>query len=264
MKTKRKNLGPVVKAITVALAVLVPVASSLQPLAIVGQAQNLLRNEPFFDFSDDFYRKNGIEPTAIIARVGTPGVREADWAFDPSVTDPNRTSVRIRQITGGWDKDGNLIYYVVPGFITESTFTSDEAGQQARAFAEDFRAFLFPKTTRNPDGSIANVELSVALPNRRQDNIFETKDRYSCENVLGLWLVAMVIYTQKGYLAWVTPSDPNNRLLRDIARLNGTDLDGTPLLQRLAEIDELLSRGLIEIRTNPLPGGAPPFPRWVI
>jgi hypothetical protein len=104
----------------------------------------------------------------------------------------------------------------------------------------------------------------VALPNRRQDNIFETKERYSCENVLGLWLVSMVIYTQKGFNAFKNPSDRNHKVLRDIAHRNGVDLDGTPLLQRLAEINELQARGLVELRSNPLPGGAPPFPRWVI
>jgi hypothetical protein len=262
MKIKLRK--PVIKAIAVALAMLITVASIPQLMFSIGQAQNLLRNEPFFDFSDEFYRKNGIEPSAILAHVGTPGVRDTDWAFDTSGTDPNRKPVRIRQITGGWDKDGNLIYYVVPGFVTESTFTPDEAGEMAKAMAENFRAFLFPKTTRNPDGSIASVQLSVALPNRRQDNIFETKDRYTCENVLGLWLVAFVIYTQKGYRAWVNRHDLNHARLRAIARSNGTDLDGTPLLQRLAEIEELQSRGLIELRSNPPPGAGPPFPRWVI
>ena len=270
MNTKLKKLKPIIKVTFVVVAAMVLVGSSLQPVVSVGQAQNLLRNEPFFDFNDAFYRKNGIEPNNIIARVGTPGVRLPDWADDTSGTDPNRRPVRIRQITGGWDKDGNLIYYVVPGFITENTFSRDAFGnltpdgQKARNFAENFRAFLFPKTTRNPDGSIASVDLSVALPNRRQDNIFETKDRYFCENVLGLWLIAFTIYTQAGYNAWVHPNDPNHATLQAIANSNGTDRDGTPILQRLSEIETLQSMGLVELRNNPVPGGGPPRPRWVI
>ena len=271
MNVKRVFFRLGIKLSIVALGALLLVPSSLPPLAVT-EAQNLLRNEPPFDFSDAFYRRNGIEPSGILARVGTAGVRIPDWAPDPSVTDPNKRPVRIRQITGGWDKDGNLIYYVVPGFVNENTFSRNPdgsltpQGQRARDFAEEFRAFLFPKTARNPDGSIASADLSVALPNRRQDNIFETKDRYFCENVLGLWIVTFVIYTQRGYLAWVNAGDPNHARLQAIANTNGTDRDGTPLLQRLAEMLSLEADGLVEFRSNAAvsSGGGPPRPRWVI
>ena len=271
MNSKRQKLRLGLRVVLVSIAALSLMSSTL-PMVSVGRAQNLLRNEPPFDFNDAFYRRNGIEPNNILARVGTPGVRLPDWADDPSVTDSNRRPVRIRQITGGWDKDGNLIYYVVPGFVNENTFSRDASGdltlegQQARETAEKFRAFLFPKTTRNPDGSIASVDLSVALPNRRQDNIFETIDRYFCENVLGLWLVTFVVYTQKGYNAWVHTDDHNHAMLQAIANANGTDRDGTPLLQRLAEILTLKDLGLVQLRSNAAvsSGGGPPRPRWVI
>src|SRR5262245_38409710 len=270
MKTKLRITKLVIKMTLVVIAAVVLAGSILQPLVFVGQAQNLLRNEPFFDFNDDFYRKNGIEPNKIIQRVGIPGVRLADWVQDSSGTDPNRRDIRVRQITGGWDMSGNLIYYVVPGFVSDNTFSRDASGnltpegQRARNFAESFRAFIFPKTTRNPDGSIASVDLSVALPNRRQDNLFETKDRYFCDNVLGLWLIAFTLYTQKGYNAAKNPNDPNHAMLQAIADANGTDRDGTPILQRLSEIESLQSLGLVELRNNPLPGAGPPRPRWVI
>ncbi|HMG34981.1 MAG TPA: hypothetical protein VKM94_13670 [Blastocatellia bacterium] len=271
MDKKRKSVSLGIKGGVVALVMLV-LGSNLFPIICVGQAQNLLRNEPPFDFSDATYQKNGIAPSNILARVGTPGVRLPDWAPDDSVSDQNKRGIRIRQITGGWDKDGNLIYYVVPGFLNENSFSRDSngdltvEGMQARNIAEKFRAFLFPKTTRNPDGSVAGVDLSVALPNRRQDNIFETVDRYFCENLLGLWLVTFVVYTQAGYNAWVHTTDPNHAILQAIANNNGTDRDGTPILQRLAEINSLQGLGLIELRSNPpvFTGGGPPRPRWVI
>jgi hypothetical protein len=270
MNTKLKKPRSVTKVPLVVLAATLLGGSLFRPLVFVGQAQNLLRNEPPFDFSDDFYRKNGIEPTHILARVGTPSVRLTDWATDNSGTDPNRTNIRIRQITGGWDNQGNLIYYAVPGFVNDNTFSRDSSGnltpegQRARNFAENFRAFIFPKTVRNPDGSIASVDLSVALPNRRQDNVFETKDRYFCDNVLGLWIIAFTLYTQAGFNAAMNPNDPNHAVLQAIADRDGTDRDGTPILQTVADIDNLVSLGLVEIRNNPLPGGNPPRPRWVI
>jgi hypothetical protein len=270
MNTKLKDLRAVNRVALAVVAATVLAGAILQPLVFVGQAQNLLRNEPPFDFNDDFYRKNGIEPTHILARVGTPGVRLTDWATDNSGTDPNRRNIRVRQITGGWDMSGNLIYYAVPGFVNENTFSRDSSGnltpegQRARNFAENFRAFIFPKTTRNPDGSIASVDLSVALPNRRQDNVFETKDRYFCDNVLGLWIIAFTLYTQAGFNAAINPNDPNHGVLQAIADRNGKDRDGTPILQTVADIENLVSLGLVELRNNPLPGGGPPRPRWVI
>src|SRR5262249_45297057 len=184
-------------------------------------------------------------PSHILARVGTPGVRLTDWAEDNSGTDSNRRNIRIKQITGGWDMSGNLIYYVVPGFVNDNTFSRDSSGnltpegQRARNFAENFRAFIFPKTTRNPDGSIASLDLSVALPNRRQDNVFETKDRYFCDDVLGLWLIAFTLYTQAGFNAARNPDDPSHATLQAIADRNGKDLDGNPILQKVADIQNL-------------------------
>jgi len=276
MKTIRNNLRLGIREGAIAIVALVLVAVTF-PVVFMGKAQdNLLRNEPPLDFSDDFYRKNGIDPDKIFQRVGTmkgemQGRPTDHWAVYPAVTDSSRTGIRINQITGGWDKNGNLIYYTVPGFIvSEDTFTDDprtpniNEGAVARALAEDFRAFLFPKQ-RRPDGSFNfNPDLSVALPNRRQDNIFETKDRYFCENLLGLWKAAFVIFTEKGYNAWVNPDDPNHRILQEIADRNSTNLDGTPILQRLEEINLLTGDDLklAELRFNPV--GLPPRPRWVI
>jgi hypothetical protein len=262
MKTIRNNLRLGIRAGAFALAALI-LAVITYPVVFKGNAQeNLLRNEPPFDFNDDFYRKNGIDPSKIFQRVGTSDpARNGHWVFDTPPTDRSKNNVRITQITGGWDQNGNLIYYTVPGFLTrEDVFFDDprtpdfNEAAEARKFLEGdpskgiepFRVFLFPKQ-RNADGSFNfNPSLSIGLPNRRQDNIFETKDRYFCENLLGLWQANLVVFTPAGINAWLNTGDPNHGLLQSIANSNGASLDG-----------------IVVLRQNPI-GGAPPFARWVI
>jgi hypothetical protein len=221
------------------------------------RADFLRYNPPPFDFSDEFYQLNGVDPDHIVTRVGNPDRDPATWLLDASNTDPTRRGVRVKETTGGFDKNGNLIYYSIMGMMTPATFTNGEAGVQARALAERFRAFIFPKTERNPDHSIRSVTLSPAPPNRRQDNLFDTKTGYLCENLLGLWVLSFAIYTQP---AFTTPE--GQQALAALAAHNGVDVDGTPVIKRLEEIDALTDQGFLELRSNPESGGD--GPRWVI
>ena len=265
MKTNRRLLRLGTRTGVVALTALV-LMMSIWPLYPKGRADNL-HNAPPFDFSDAYYLKNGVDFNHILGRPGNPDRPQAHWVLDPSNTDPNRRGVRIKETTGGWDGKGNLIYYSIMGGMVPATFTNDAAGVRARALAEDFRAFLFPKTTRNADGSVAFVRLDPAPPNRRQDNVFDTKNTYFCQNLLGLWLITMVVYTQDGYNAWTNNSNPAVRaVMQEIANRNGTDLDGTPILNTVADIEHLKDLGALELRFNK--EGGPPAgedgPRWVI
>lgn len=255
MKTNRTILKLCTRVCGMVLAVGLLAPFHVPLVSGQGPVGRLNANPAPFDFSDEFYLVNGIDFTKLPNRVGEPTRNPAHWAFDDSNTDPTRRGVRITQTTGGFDKDGNLIYYSVMADVPPAAFTDDPAGVRARAVAEKFRAFLFPKTERNPDGSIKKVVLSPALPNRRQDNIFETVDAYFCDNLLGLWLVTFVIYTQKAFTA------EGQAVLDQIAARNGRDLDGTPILKRLDEILRLRDQGLAELRSNPETGGE--GPRWV-
>lgn len=207
---------------------------------------------PPFDFSDDFYRANGVDPANIVSRVGTPARNPAHWVVDGSNTDPDFNDVRILETTGGWDASGNLLYYYVPGMMKPATFTDDEAGAEARALAEAYRAFLFPKT--NPDRSAI---LSPAPPNRRQDNVFDTRNGYSSNNPLGLWLLTFVVYTDAAF-----ETEEGQKELEKLAERNGVDLDGTPIINKASDIDRLAAKGIVELRFNPESGGD--GPRWVI
>lgn len=212
-------------------------------------------NPPPFDFSDDYYRANGIDSTKILSRVGNPDRNPAEWTVDNSNTDPDRRNIRDIETTGGFDNSGNLIYYSIMGMVTPSTFERDAAGnltpagQHALDLANHYRAFLFPKASA---GSI----LSPAPPNRRQDNVFDTRDGYFSNNPLGLWVLTFVVYTPKAF------TDEGRKVLDPIAATNGRDLDGTPILNSASLIDSLAAKGLVELRTRPL-DGSQGFP-WVV
>lgn len=248
-------------AMTTFLAVLLVIGSGFLHVRVEGSA-----TAPPFDFSDQFYLQNGIKPGAILSRVGTfdsngNPIRPGDWIFDNSNSDPSRRNVRLLQTTGGFDNSGSLIYYSIMGMVDPSTFTNDAAGVRAKQIANDFRAFIFPRTPRNADCSPGAVALSPAVSNRRQDNLFDTRDGYFSSDPLGLWILAFAVYTQKAYVQ----TSSGCQLVPEVAKIaaaNGTDLDGTPILKTADGIDGLVADGFVEIR-NRAQNGSQGFP-WVI
>ena len=85
-----------------------------------------------FDFNDDFYRDNGIDPTKLVARITPDHVS----ATEGTPKDPTRNNTRILQAFGGYDSVGTLLYYPLPPspFKVEA-FTKNEKGVRAHAVA---------------------------------------------------------------------------------------------------------------------------------
>lgn len=255
MSITRRILRPPIwlTAVLVAAVVLTGVAPTLPPSEAKSRAVNT--NPPPFDFSDAFYRQNGIDPAKIRERVGNPDRNPSHWTVDTSNTDPNRRPIRILETTGGWNDSANLIYYTVMGAIMDDAFERDALGNltargaRAKQIAENARAFLFPKASA---GSV----LDPAPPNRRQDNIFDTRGGYFSNNPLGLWVLTFVVYTPKAF------TEEGRKILDPIAARNGRDLDGTPIIKSASQVDDLASKGLVELRQRPRDGsqGVP----WVI
>ncbi|HMG36628.1 MAG TPA: hypothetical protein VKM94_22005 [Blastocatellia bacterium] len=252
MKTNKRLKLPVwLAVINLLMVVALPGMGSTSGRVASGRDPN----PPPFDFTDNFYHANGINAANIRERVGNPDRNPTHWVVDNSNTDPNRRNIRVLETTGGFNNSGNLIYYSIMGTAFPNTFDRDAngnltaAGQIAFNIANSFRAFLFPKASA---GSI----LSPAPPNRRQDNIFDTRNGYFSNNPLGLWILAFVVYTPRAF------TDEGRKVLDPIAAVNGRDLDGTPILTSASLIDNLAAQGLVEIRNRPL-DGSQGFP-WVI
>ena len=204
-------------------------------------------NNQAFQFSDDFYAANGINPNAIIDKLGCGDPRTA---CDESSPDADKYSnVRVRETTGGFKHSGSLLYYWVPGKVMPNTFSADQAGADARVLADDSQAYLFPRLAGNP--------LSPAFPNRRQDNIFDTTDGYFANNPLGLWTINFVSWDGPN----LTSSDCQDQM-EDMGSDNGLDLDGTPVIRTTGEIDTLVGLGCA-INRKRAKDGSQGFP-WVI
>lgn len=206
-----------------------------------------------FDFSDATYRAHGILPENIVLRVGTSS-RTGDFVVDNSNTDPNRANIRTIETTPGTTGSSGLTYANIFGVLNFTSFEHDASGtltargQASFDTAEHFRVFIFPKAS---NGSI----LDPFLPNKRQDNMFDTRNGYFSNDPLGMWLAVWVVYTPKAFTA------EGRKQLDPIAATNGRDLDGTPILTSPSQVDNLAADGLVELRTRPVNDGV--F-RWVI
>ncbi len=213
-----------------------------------------------------------------------------NWVADPTNTDPTKTSAaRILQTTGGFDRDANLIYYSIMGTINDDTFFTtgsdgmlDANGQRAFNLANQFRAFITPEQFVNNNGQMAFRPCgktkedpgtggspgglngatpcwvaSPAPPNRRQDNVFETVNTYFCQNLLGLWKLIFNLYTAQAYAPQGINGVPQfassnaQAVLQPLGNLNGLNLDGTPVIERLAEEDGLTALGYAQQFTMP-------------
>ncbi len=221
-------------------------------------------NPPPFDFNDTFYAQNGVNGPGLRERACNPDRPATHAVLDPPSPDPaTRNTCRILQTTGGFDASGNLIYYSIMAPVFPNDFTNNAAGQRALQIANDFRAFLFPKCVApGTPGSVlvragCAALKSPALANRRQDNVFDTRNGYFSNNPLGLWILAFVVYTDA---AFNTPEGQSE--LAKIAATNGTDLDGTPILDDASSIDNLVQKGFARILTRAQNGGEG-FP-WVL
>lgn len=209
-----------------------------------GEAQLNLTHP--FQFSDSFYAENGINPDAIVDKLGCGDPRVK---CDEAPPDSRYSGVRIIETTGGFQHNSNLFYYWVPGKVMPNTFTDDAAGDAARELADNSFAYLFPKAGGNP--------LSPAFPNRRQDNIFDNRHGYFSNNPLGLWTIRFV--------SWDGPNVNGSNCqaaMDSLAADNGLDLDGTPVIKTVADIENLQADGCVQVRER-AKDGSQGFP-WVI
>jgi hypothetical protein len=180
---------------------------------------------PPFDFSDAFYRRNGLDPTRIVGRVnGSDGRSVLGTA-----PDANHSNVRLTATAGGFDHDGALVFFVVPGQVAPATFLAGSAGQSALSIANEFTAFGFP---------------SASGKGRRQDDVFDTRHGFFGKDPLSIWKKAAVAYTSAAL-----NTSAGQQALASLASANGTDADGTPLIRTTDNIESLQSNGFVTVTT---------------
>lgn len=191
-----------------------------------------------FDFSDAYLRANGIEPTRL---VGRPTGTGPNSTISPA-PDANHRNIRMLDHSATWDHSGKPWFFTVHGIIFPNTFTNDAAGVQARQIAESYLLYDFPRA--------ANAQFAT-FP-KRQEAISDMRNGYFSNNPLGIWKIMHVRYTPAAF----TPA--GQQRLAELAARNGTDLDGTPLVKTLSELDDLRGRGLVSVTAIPTDGSAGP------
>ena len=207
----QKRHGLFTAGLVVTMTVAASVAAQEKPDQDADDKLN--RNAPPFDFSDAFYRANGINVDELdsaasqrfgLARfMGPPaGPGQHNWVVDKSNTNPDRNNIRILASTGGYKDDtGSPTQFIsIIAFLHDrNIFTpANQSGGAGNArglamqdIADTFEAYAAPKQV-DPDGifrptpcaSIGDpVEVakgncfsvaSEATPNLRQDWRFST------------------------------------------------------------------------------------------
>lgn len=213
-------------------------------------AQTVHTNIPPYDFSDQFYLSNGLDPTKIVLRLadGVDGGK-----FDPSFVSPQISNIRETFYTGTFDRNGLINFTSILGVLVNShAFTPDALGQNMHSVADSFQAFVFPIQPNltdvvcdPPGGSGACVTLSPVAGNRRQNTMFDTRATYFCIDLIQVWLAEYVIYTPQAF----TPQ--GQQILAPIAQAQGTSRDGTPNLVTLDQINQLQQQGLVKLAEVP-------------
>jgi hypothetical protein len=157
-------IGPLAQAQTPSPAVQGPTGKDKDKK---GDADNF--NPPPFDFNDDFYLANGVDPKKLAGSGGRFGVfggvanrltgppagpGQVNWVVDNSNTDPVRKNVRILASTGGYrDDTGSPTQFInIIAFLNDQTFftpdnqdplgTGNVRGVRMEDIAGNFEAYV--------------------------------------------------------------------------------------------------------------------------
>jgi hypothetical protein len=188
-----------------------------------------------FDFTDAYYRQNGVEPSSIVGRRN--GADNLS-VFDTPLFSSQR-NVRAILTLPAYDHSGKPVYWTVMGELFVDGFTNNRAGVRARQIGDAYLEYVFPTAGSNP----------VGLGSMRQSVILDMRNGYFSNDKLGLWTHVWISYTEKAL-----NTRDGMRTLADLARRNGYSLDGTPIIKTVSEIDNLYSKGYIAKRLRKMDG----------
>jgi hypothetical protein len=182
-----------------------------------------------YDFTDAYYSQNGVNPALISGRM-QPG----PIAVEDTPIFSYQRNVRALLTLPAYDHSAGINYFTVLGGLSDAAFTNDAAGAKAKATANSFIEYVFPKAGTDP----------VGLGALRQSVVLDMRNGYFSNDPLGLWLHKWVSYTAKA------STKAGKKALNAIAQKNGLDLDGTPIIATTSDIDTLSKGGYIAFTTR--------------
>jgi hypothetical protein len=184
-----------------------------------------------FDFNDQFYKVNGVNPEAIVARrTGADGLS----VFDKS-NDPHRNEVRVIATLPAYDFMGDVMFWYPLGEVYDYGFTDDKAGILAQKIAGLFPIYVFTP----PSGLEANV-----FNETRQAAIIDESWATSVRtkiNPLGLREIIRVTYTAKAF------TKEGYEMMQYMAKKNGFATDNTPIIKSAEDIEMLRKYEMIAL-----------------
>lgn len=187
-------------------------------------------DDRLYDFTDAYYRQNGINPNFISGRIQPGPIAVIDTPIFS-----NQRNVRALLTLPNYDHSGNIFYFTVLGGFAQNAFTANRAGATARQIADSRFEYVFPKAGTDP----------VGLGALRQSVMLDMRGGYFGKDPLGLWTHVWVSFSNKA----LTSKD-GKKTLADLAKKNGLDLDGTPIIASTSDIDNLSKKGYISVTTR--------------
>jgi hypothetical protein len=207
-------------SIIAALAALAPAASRAD------------ETDRLYDFTDAYYLANGVNPAAIQGR------RQAvpPAAVEDTPNFPYQRDVRALLTLPAYDDSGHPHYFTVMGGGSTSLFAAGATGQKAKQVADKTFEYIFPQQGTDPTG----------LGAFRQSVVLDMRNGYFSNDPLGLWTHVWVSYTSAAF-----NTKDGKKALADLAKKNGLDRDGTPLITTVSDIDNLFSKGFVAKQQRP-------------
>jgi hypothetical protein len=309
MKKTRRNTFRATGVSILTLAALLLVMAAAPTAQLWAQAApssfSIFRsfNPPPFDFNNNFYTANGINPTVlsttpaqrfgIFRQTGPPAHDgQLNWVIDNTGTDPDRNNVRILATTAGYIDDGTGAanqFISLIAFVMDQTFFTGVAnarGIQMLDIVGDFEAYAAIKQKQSNGTFLTQPCLasqgittncfsvaSVATPVLRQDWRFAT-NRTGIDGSSGHGfgyfcddILGMWIITYFYFTADAVGPHPTavcNTVLSNLVAKNGASLDGTPIIKTADELNNQLEANNCGAEFQLDQGGADGGPVWLI
>lgn len=198
----------------------------LAGLAALASAASAAVTDRLYDFTDDYYRANGVDPAHLAGRKQAPSASAVVDVPNFSYQRP----VRVIGTNSAYGANGFPAFFAVMAGGGPDMFTADKAGTKARSIADSFAEYIFPKLGADP----------TALGGGRQSALHDNNHGYFSNNPLGLWIHVWVNYTPSAF-----NTRDGQKALADLAKKNGLALDGTPLIKTVSDVENLISKGFV-------------------
>jgi hypothetical protein len=192
-----------------------------------------------FDFSNTYYKTNGVIPDAIFnRRTGEDGFSVFDKAPYEMYS-----NVRVTATVPAYDQYGNLMYWYPVGDLGAKSFTPDKTGYNARERAGQSPMYIFPDPRKEG--------FSMFTGHRHAPLIEVSKQAGAIAFPQGIRMVYVVYYTERGV------GKEGFEMMQYMGKKNGWAADDTAILKTVDDIRYLEKQGFIKVSVL---GGEGPDP----